>query len=114
MTSSHYKLDNLVAILDNNNLQIDGFNDEVKSIKPIKEKWQSFGWHVIEIDGHDFNKIKDALDSADKTKGKPTLILAHTIKGKGVCCMENKAEWHGKACSPEELKQCLKELDQED
>ena len=114
MTSSHYKLNNIVAILDNNNLQIDGFNDEVKSIKPIKDKWQAFGWHVIEIDGNNMGEVMKALDDADKIKGKPTLILAHTIKGKGVCCMENKAEWHGKACSPEQLKQCLKELDQND
>lgn len=114
MTSSHYKLDNIVAILDNNNLQIDGFNDEVKSIKPIREKWEAFGWHVIEIDGHDFKQIMDALDDADSVEGKPVMIIAHTIKGKGVCCMENKAEWHGKACSPEELKQCLRELDQND
>ena len=114
MTSSHYKLDNLVAILDNNNLQIDGFNDEVKSIKPIKEKWLAFGWHVIEIDGHNFTEIINALDGADKIKDKPTLILAHTIKGKGVCCMENEVGWHGKACNPEELKQCISELDQED
>jgi len=114
MTSAHYKLDNVIGILDNNNLQIDGFNDDVKSIKPIKEKWESFGWHVIEIDGHDFDQIKQALDSADKIKGKPIMILAHTIKGKGVCCMENKAEWHGKACTQDQLKECLKELHQED
>ncbi len=114
MSSAHYKLDNVVAVLDNNNLQIDGFNDEVKSIKPIKEKWKAFGWHVIEIDGHNFDQIKNALDEADNIKEKPVMIIAHTIKGKGVCCMENKAEWHGKACTPAELKQCLKELDQND
>lgn len=114
MSSAHYKLDNVVAVLDNNNLQIDGFNDKVKSIKPIKDKWKAFGWHVIEIDGHDFDQIKNALDEADNIKEKPVMIIAHTIKGKGVCCMENKAEWHGKACTPEELRQCLKELDQND
>ena len=114
MTSSHYKLDNIVAILDNNDLQIDGFNDEVKSIKPIREKWEAFGWHVIEIDGHDFKQIMGVFDDADNVKGKPVMIIAHTIKGKGVCCMENKAEWHGKACTPEELKQCLTELNQDD
>jgi transketolase len=114
MTSSHYALDNLVAIIDNNNLQIDGFNDDVKSIKPIKEKWEAFGWHVIEINGHNFEEIIKALDDADSISGKPTLILAHTIKGKGICCMENKVEWHGKACNAEELNQCLTELDQND
>lgn len=112
MTSSHYKLDNLIAILDNNNLQIDGFNDDIKAIKPIKEKWESFGWHVIEIDGNKIEEIIKALDDADSVKGKPTIILAHTIKGKGVCCMENKAEWHGKACSKDELRECLMELNQ--
>ncbi|MBD3164914.1 transketolase [Candidatus Woesearchaeota archaeon] len=112
MTSSHYKLDNLTGILDNNNLQIDGFNEEVMNIKPIREKWEAFGWHTMEIDGHDFNQIKEALDKADSIKGKPTMIICHTIKGKGICCMENKAEWHGKACTPEELKGCLKDLDQ--
>ena len=114
MTAAHYKLDNVVLILDNNNLQIDGFNDEVKSIKPIDKKWEAFGWHVIQIDGHNFDEIKKALDDAEKIKGKPIIIIAHTIKGKGVCCMENKAEWHGKACSPDELKVCLKDLDGED
>ena len=114
MTAAHYKLDNVIAILDNNNLQIDGFNDEVKSIKPLKEKWEAFNWNVIEIDGHNFIEIKKAFDDADKVKGRPTMIIAHTIKGKGVCCMENKAEWHGKACSPDELKVCLKDLDMED
>jgi transketolase len=113
MTAAQYKLDNVVAILDNNNLQIDGFNDEVKKVKPLKEKWESFGWHVIEIDGHDFNELSCAFDAADKVNEKPTIIVAHTIKGKGVCCMENKAEWHGKACNAEELKVCLKDLDKE-
>jgi transketolase len=113
MTSTHNKLDNIVAILDNNELQIDGFNDEVKSIKPIKEKWQAFGWHVIEIDGNKIEQVIDALDKADEIR-QPVLILAHTIKGKGVCCMENKAEWHGKACNADQLKKCLKELDQDD
>jgi transketolase len=114
MTSSHYKLDNLVAILDNNNLQIDGFNDQVMSIKPIRQKWEAFGWHVIEIDGNNIDEIKNALDESDGIKGKPVIIIAHTIKGKGVCCMENKAEWHGKACTPDEMVECLKELDQDD
>jgi transketolase len=92
MTSSQYKLDNLVGIVDNNNLQIDGFNDEVKKVNPLKDKFTAFGWNVIEIDGHSFKEIAKALDDAEKVKEKPTMIIAHTIKGKGVCCMENKAE----------------------
>jgi transketolase len=114
MASSHYKLDNLIGIIDNNNLQIDGFNDDVKKVRPLREKFEAFGWNVMEIDGHNYSQIIDALDLADKIKGKPTMIIAHTTKGKGVCCMENKAEWHGKACTKEELQECLRELGQND
>ncbi len=110
MSASHYNLDNLVVIVDNNNLQIDGPVDEVMSIYPTMEKWKAFGWHTIEINGHDFEEIKRALDEADNVKYKPTMILAKTVKGKGVSFMENRAEWHGKALSPEQLKEALKEL----
>ena len=110
MAASHYNLDNLVVILDNNNLQIDGPVDEVMSIYPAVEKWKAFGWHVIEINGHDFKEIKEALDEADRVKFKPTMIVAKTIKGKGVSFMENRAEWHGKALPPDLLKEALKEL----
>jgi len=109
MSSAQFKLDNVIGILDNNGLQIDGFNDNIMSVKPIKEKWEAFGWHVIEIDGHDMKQIVDALDKADTIKG-PVLILAHTIKGKGVSFMENQVGWHGKAANEEELKEALKEL----
>lgn len=111
MTSAHYKLDNLCTIIDFNKLQIDGFLCDVKNIEPLKDKWHSFGWQVIEIDGHNFTQIMDALDEAQKIKEIPTLILTHTVKGKGVSFMENKIEWHGIAPKPEELDRALKELE---
>jgi transketolase len=110
MAASHYNLDNLCVILDNNNLQIDGPVDEIMSIYPMMEKWRAFGWHVIEINGHDFGEIKAALDEADTVKYKPTMIVAKTVKGKGVSFMENRAEWHGKALPPDLLEEALKEL----
>lgn len=111
MTAAHHKLDNLCAIIDFNKLQIDGFLCDVKNIEPLKDKWQSFGWQVFEVNGHDFTQIMDALDQAQKIKEKPSLILAHTIKGKGVSFIENKVEWHGIAPKPEELARALKELE---
>jgi len=111
MTAAHYKLDNLCAIIDFNKLQIDGFLCDVKGLEPLKDKWHSFGFHSIEIDGHDFNQIMDALDEASGVKEKPTLILAHTTKGKGISFIENKAEWHGIAPKPDELTRALKELE---
>ncbi len=110
MTSSHYKLDNLCLIVDNNNLQIDGNVDEVMSIYPLDEKFKSFGFEVIKIDGHDMNQIINALNMAKNVKGKPTVIIAKTVKGKGVSFMENKADWHGKAPKEEEYKLAMKEL----
>ena len=110
MAASHYNLDNLCVILDNNNLQIDGPVDEVMSIYPVLEKWQAFGWHVIEIDGHNYSEIIDALLEAENVKYKPTMIISRTVKGKGVSFMENRAEWHGKALPPDLLKEALKEL----
>ncbi len=110
MAACHYNLDNLCVILDNNNLQIDGPVDEVMSIYPVIEKWKAFGWHVIEIDGHNFKEIKEALNEAETVKYKPTMIVAKTVKGKGVSFMENRAEWHGKALPPDLLKEALKEL----
>lgn len=110
MTSSHYKLDNLCLIVDNNNLQIDGKVNEVMSIYPIDEKFRSFGFEVINIDGHDINQIINALNKAKTVKGKPTAIIAKTIKGKGVSFMENLAEWHGKAPKEEEYNIAMSEL----
>lgn len=110
MSSSHYKLDNLCLIVDNNNLQIDGNVDEVMSIYPLDEKFKSFGFEVIKIDGHDMNQIINALNKAKTVKEKPTVIIAKTIKGKGVSFMENIADWHGKAPKEEEYKLAMEEL----
>jgi transketolase len=111
MTAAHYDLDNLCGIVDFNKLQIDGFCCEVKDLGEYKEKWEHFGWHTIEIDGHDFKQLNKALEEAANVKGKPQLIVAHTVKGKGVSFVENKAEWHGVAPKKEELEKALGELD---
>ena len=110
MASSKYKLDNLCVIVDNNNLQIDGTIEEVMSSYPIDEKFKSFGFQVINIDGHNIQEIIDAFDVAKNIKNKPVCIIAKTIKGKGVSFMENKAEWHGKAPNTEQYEQAMKEL----
>jgi len=110
MAAAHYKLDNLCAIQDYNGFQIDGPIDKVMSPLPLAEKWRAFGWNVITIDGHNFQEIINAYDLAETVKGKPTIIVARTVKGKGVSFMENKAEWHGKAPTPEQGEKALKEL----
>ena len=111
MAAAHYKLDNLVAIVDNNGQQIDGWNRDVMNLDPFNKKWQAFGWHVIEVDGHNFTRLITAFDRAKLVKGKPTVIIAHTIKGKGVSFMENNPDFHGKAPNAEEVKIALKELE---
>ncbi len=111
MSASHYKLDNLCLIVDNNNLQIDGQVDEVKNIYPLDEKFKSFGFEILKIDGHNIPQIIEAFEMAKKVKGKPTVIIANTIKGKGVSFMENQVGWHGKAPNEEEYKQAMKELE---
>lgn len=110
MFAGHRKLDNLLVIVDNNNLQIDGTVDEVCSPYPIDEKFKAFGFHVININGNDFDEIDKAFKEAKNTKDIPTAIIAHTVKGKGVSFMENQAGWHGKAPNDEELKMALEEL----
>lgn len=110
MASNKYKLDNLCVIVDNNNLQIDGTIEEVMSSYPIDEKFKSFGFQVINVDGHNIQEIIDAFDVARNIKGKPVCIIAKTIKGKGVSFMENKAEWHGKAPNQEQYEQAIKEI----
>ena len=110
MTSSHYKLDNLCLIIDNNNLQIDGRVDQVMNIYPLEEKFKSFGFEVINVDGHNIKELINVFEQAKKIKGKPTAIIANTIKGKGVSFMENQADWHGKAPNQEEYKIAIKEL----
>ncbi|WP_425058459.1 Apulose-4-phosphate transketolase subunit A [Sporomusa carbonis] len=111
MFAAHYKLDNLTAFVDFNGLQIDGPVDQVMSPLPIPEKWQAFGWHVLVIDGHDYNAVYDAIQEAKTVKGKPTMIVAKTVKGKGVCQMENVVDWHGKAPSREECEKFLADLE---
>jgi len=110
MSAAHYDLDNLVCIVDYNRLQIDGFVKDVMNIDPLNEKFKSFGWHVIEIDGHNMQEIVDAIEEAKKFTGKPVAIIAQTIKGKGVDFMENIAGWHGKAPNVEQLNEGLKQL----
>ena len=110
MTSSQYKLDNLCVIIDNNNLQIDGKLDEVMSPYPIDKKFESFGFNVININGNDFNEICKALENAREVKGKPTAIVAKTIKGKGIPLMEDRVEWHGKAPNEEQYNEIIKEF----
>ncbi len=110
MAASHYKLGNLVAILDYNGLQIDGPNEEVMGIKPVDDKWRSFGWLVLETNGHDMEALAATLKEADQAS-QPVLIIAHTVKGKGVSFMENQVGWHGKAPSRSELDQAISELE---
>lgn len=111
MSASQFQLDNLVAIVDNNNLQIDGELREVMSPYPIGEKFTSFGWNVIEVNGHDYDELLSAYAQARNTKGRPTCIVAKTVKGKGVSYMENQCGWHGNAPSPEQCALALKELE---
>ncbi len=110
MAASFHKVDNLVAIVDYNGIQLDGFVKDIMEIAPVAEKWRAFGWHTIEIDGHDWAAIHDALHEAENTKGRPTCIVAHTIKGKGVSFMENNPKFHGMAPTPAEMELALKEL----
>jgi len=111
MSAAHYKLDNLIAIVDRNRFQVDGPTEEIMAIDPLPEKWRAFGWNVIEIDGHNMNEILESLKRADKMRGKPTVIIAYTIKGKGVSFVEGNNEYHGKALSKEELSLALQELE---
>lgn len=110
MTSVHYKLDNVTAFVDYNHLQIDGKIEDVKSLTNPGERFKAFGWHVIEVNGNDIMEIDKAVTEAENTKGKPTMVILHTVKGKGVSFMENQAGWHGVAPKPEEAEQALKEL----
>ena len=110
MTSSRYSLDNLRVILDYNHLQIDGFIEDIKNPSPSKMRFESFGFHVIEINGHDFDEIDKAFAEADNVQGKPVFIIAHTIKGKGVSFMENNVNFHGSPPKKEEYERAMKEL----
>ena len=110
MFAAHKGLDNLVAIVDNNGLQIDGAIEDVCSPYPIKEKFEAFGWHVIETDSHDFDKLESAFDEAEKIAGQPVAIIQKSVKGKGVSFMENQVSWHGSAPNAEQYNQAMEEL----
>lgn len=110
MTAAHHKIDNVCAIVDYNKVQENGPTQEIKSLEPLGAKWAAFGWHVIEIDGHNISEVIDAYDRAMTIKNKPTVIIAHTVKGKGISFMEGKCAWHGKAPNQEQLAAALTEL----
>jgi len=110
MAAAHYGLDNLTAVLDQNGLQIDGPVEKIMAIEPLVDKWRAFGWHVISIDGHDMGAILRACAEAEATRGRPSIIIAATVKGRGVSFMENRPEWHGKAPSAEQAEAALREL----
>ncbi len=111
MAGAHYKCDNLCAILDYNGFQIDGATKDIMGLEPLASKWQAFGWHTIEIDGHDMKQILNAYDEAKRIKDRPSIIIAHTVKGKGVSFMENKVDFHGRAPTKEETEIASKELE---
>ena len=111
MAAAHYKLDNLTAFVDYNGLQIDGNITDVMNPEPVADKFAAFGWHVISVDGHDVEQIKNAIEEAKTVKGKPTMVVCHTVKGKGVSFMENQYGWHGTAPNQEQRDQAIAELD---
>jgi transketolase len=113
MTAAHYKLDNLCCIVDRNRLQIDGFCCEVMDLGKYRGKWESFGWRVAEVDGHDIEQLTKVFKEMKDVKGQPQVVLAHTVKGKGVSFMENKAEWHGVAPTDDELARALAEIEEQ-
>ena len=116
MSASHYHLGNLTAIVDRNRIQLDGWTEETMAIEPLAKKYEAFGWHVQEIDGHDMNQIYDAIlktQSIGPKEHKPCVIIAHTVKGKGVSFMEDEVKWHGVAPNDEELKKALQEIERE-
>lgn len=110
MAAAHYRVDNLTAIVDWNGLQIDGPNDQVMSVRPVADKWRAFGWEVAEIDGHRFGEILEALRWAGSVRGRPAIVLARTVKGRGVSFMEGQVDWHGKAPSATQAEKALAEL----
>ena len=110
MSGSFHKVDNVVAIVDYNGIQLDGFVKDIMEVAPLADKWRAYGWHTLEIDGHNFPAIRQALEEAQATKGRPTCIVAHTVKGKGVSFMENNPKFHGTAPTPDEMKLALQEL----
>jgi transketolase len=111
LSGAHFALNSMTAIVDNNGIQLSGRICDIMSLDPLAQKWQAFGWHTIAIDGHDFYQLLSAYQKASDTKDRPTVIIAHTVKGKGVSFMENNVAFHGKAPSPDEAERALKELE---
>lgn len=111
MAAPHFKLGNLTAIIDRNRLQLVGDTEKIMPLEPLRKKWEDFGWKVIEINGHDIEKVHEALDEANSSKDKPTIIIASTIKGKGVSFMENEVSWHSRPMSEDEFNKAIEELD---
>jgi transketolase len=111
MAAAQWKLDRLIAVVDNNGIQIDGWNKDIMNLDPLNEKWKSFNWNVLEVNGNDLEEVVTTLETAKKMTGKPTVIIAHTTKGEGISFMENNPDFHGKAPSAEEVKKALKELE---
>ena len=111
MTAAHFGLDNVCAIVDDNGVQLDGLTKDIMNVEPLDEKFRAFGWHVISVDGHDLAALQAAFAEAKATKGRPTALIAHTVKGKGISFMEGQAGWHGKAPNAQELAAALAELD---
>ena len=110
MAAAHYKLDNITAFVDRNRIQNDRFTSEVMELEPLASKWRAFGWRTLEIDGHDIGQLIEAIGKARRTRGRPAVIIAHTIKGKGVSFMENNPDFHGRAPTKEEYEQAMAEL----
>jgi len=110
MFAGFNKVDNIVAIVDYNRIQLDGFTKDILDLEPLGDKWKAYGWNVIDVDGHDITALQKAFADAAATKGKPTVLIAHTVKGKGVSFMENNPKWHGVAPSPAEKELALKEI----
>jgi transketolase len=110
MSGAFHKLDNVVAIVDYNGIQLDGFVKDIMDVAPLADKWRAFGWHTIELNGHDLVAVRKAFEEAEATKGKPTALVAHTVKGKGVSFMENNPKFHGTAPTADEVKLALQEL----
>jgi len=110
MSAAHFKTDNLIAIVDKNGIQLDGWTKDIMNIEPFADKWRGFGWEVSEVDGHDLSRVIAALEKAKTVTGRPSAIIAHTIKGKGVSFMENNPDFHGKAPTPAEVEKALKEV----
>jgi transketolase len=112
MLAAHYKIDNLTAMIDRNGQQQDGWAKDIMNTEPLAEKWRAFGWHVIDINGHDLQQVLKSFEEAKTVKEKPTVIIARTVKGKGVSILENNTNFHGVPLKPEQLEQALQEIEQ--